>query len=74
MTDSTTNDITTITSEELQKIVVAAKIAQKLGAYRDTEQSNELSEITHKVIALLNCLDDKEKKIVVNNNDAVEIK
>ena len=72
MTDSTTNDITTITSEELQKIVVAAKIAQKLGACRNTEQ---LSEITHKVIVLLNRLDDKGKKIVIdNNNCTVEIK
>ena len=73
MTDNTTSDITTITSEELQKIVVAAKIAQKLGAYRDVEQSNKLSEITHKVIILLNRLGDKGKKIVVDDN-TVEIK
>ena len=73
MTDDTTSDIITITSEELQKIVVAAKIAQKLGAYRNAEQINELSEITHKVIILLNRLGDKGKKIVVDDN-TVEIK
>ena len=72
MTDNITSNIITIAPEELQKIVVAAKIAQKLGACRD---SNELSEITHKVIALLNRLDNKEKKIVIDdNNYTVEIK
>jgi hypothetical protein len=74
MTDDTTSNIV-ITPEELQKIVVAVKKAQMLGAYHNTEQSNEISKITDKVIVLLNRLNTKEKTIVIDDDNlTVEIK